>query len=232
MADTERSYLQLLALAVHELRTPAGVVEGYLRMLQHSTEPLTERQRKMIDEAERSSARVLALLSELNEIGKFDAGGIALAREPLDFFALVQETVDGLHEPRLHLSGPSSSPRIIGDVARVKSAIHGILQALLREYPSAAIVAAERRLIADKEGQTVAVLLVGDPSRVQRAYESPQDSFNEGRGGAGLVLPLARRIIEAHGGRVWSPAEPGSGAGEPPVLRGPSAAVVALPVSS
>jgi len=51
----EESYPKLISLAVHELRAPASVVGGYLRMLQRDTEsPLTDRQRQIVDQAEKS----------------------------------------------------------------------------------------------------------------------------------------------------------------------------------
>ena len=65
------SYPQLLSLAVHEFRTPASVVGGYLRMLQRDTEStLSDRQRKMIDEAEKSCARLVAIVAELSDVGE------------------------------------------------------------------------------------------------------------------------------------------------------------------
>ena len=52
-------YARLLSLAVHELRTPASVVGGYLRMLTtFSDPPLDEKQQKMVDEAGKSCASV------------------------------------------------------------------------------------------------------------------------------------------------------------------------------
>ena len=76
------SYTQLLSLAVHEFRTPASVVGGYLRMLQRDADaPLSERQRRMIDEAERSCQRLVALIAELSEIQKLDADLIELAQQ-------------------------------------------------------------------------------------------------------------------------------------------------------
>src|SRR5437899_3493487 len=69
------AYARLLSLAVHELRTPASVVGGYLRMLQRDTDSaLTDRQRKMVDEAEKSCARMVALIAEMSEVSKSDAG--------------------------------------------------------------------------------------------------------------------------------------------------------------
>ena len=80
MSPTNKAqYPELLSLAVHEFRTPASVVGGYLRMLQRDSESFTDRQRKMIDEAEKSCARLVALIAELSDVSKLDAG-IDLAR--------------------------------------------------------------------------------------------------------------------------------------------------------
>ena len=99
MAPTEKPrYPELLSLAVHEFRTPASVVGGYLRMLQRDSESFTERQRKMIDEAEKSCARIVALISELSDVSKLDAGIITLNRQPLDMFALLGEVVKAIVE--------------------------------------------------------------------------------------------------------------------------------------
>src|ERR1700738_2999048 len=90
---------ELLSVAVHECRSPASVVGGYLRMLQRDSDPpLSERQRRMVDEAERSCARLVAIVAELSDIGKLDAGLVTLARQPLDLFSVVGEVAELVHE--------------------------------------------------------------------------------------------------------------------------------------
>src|SRR6202022_3511782 len=89
-SSTTESYPQLLSLAVHEFRTPASVVGGYLRMLQKDQDPpVSERQRRMIDEAEKSCARLVAIVAELSDIGKLDSGVVKLGQQPLDLFSLL-----------------------------------------------------------------------------------------------------------------------------------------------
>src|SRR5437667_210995 len=101
MAPPEKPrYPELLSLAVHEFRTPASVVGGYLRMLQRDSESFSERQRKMIDEAEKSCARLVALIGELSDVSKLDAGIITLNRQPLDLFAVLAEVAGHVQEGR------------------------------------------------------------------------------------------------------------------------------------
>ena len=220
---------QLLSLAVHEFRTPASVVGGYLRMLQRDSDPpLSERQRRMVDEAEKSCARLVAIVAELSEIGKFDSGVIALARRPLDLFSLVAEVAELVHEARdrevvLDVRGSNTGAPVISDAPRLRSAFDAIFRAILREKAGPATVVAERRLDM-RDGGTSAVVIISDAASVQQAYEAEPGPFDDKRGGLGLALPLARRVVEGHGGRLWSPA-----GGDAALARG--TAVIALPLT-
>jgi len=228
------SYPPLLSLAVHEFRTPASVVGGYLRMLQRDGDGLSERHRKMIDEAEKSCARLVGLISELSEIGKLDSGAVTLSRERLDVFALVTEVAEVVQEGRdrevrLEIRGEASA-EIIGDRARLKDAFSAVFRAILREKAGPAVVVAERRR-AVVDGVNSALVVIADEPSVQSAYERGRSAFDERRGGLGLALPLARRVIAGLGGAIWSPADPAtSDDGNDAIARG--SAIVRLPTTS
>ena len=80
---------------------------------------------------------------------------------------------------------------------------------------------AEQRVEARDEN-AAAVVVVADESCVQLAYERDPGPFDDRRGGLGLALPLARRVIEGLGGRVWSPT------GDEALVRG--SAIISLPL--
>jgi signal transduction histidine kinase len=233
MSPFNDSYPQLLSLAVHELRTPASVVGGYLRMLQRDADSsLNERQRKMIEEAEKSCARLVQLVAELSDVSKLDAGLITLARQPLDIFTLVEEVAGSVHEHadrdvRLEVRGDSSGAPLAGDTARLGTAFHSIFRAILREQPAAGVVVAERRLDTSR-GITSAVIVVAQSEHVHAAYSAPAGPFDEKRGGLGLALPIARRVIEAHGGHISSPVAPD----DADTIAGRGAAIITLPLGS
>ena len=93
MGSSDNPYPPLISLAVHEFRTPASIVGGYLRMLHKDQDPpMSERQRRMIDEAEKSCARLVAIVAELSDIGKLDGGSIALAKRPVELFELLEKS--------------------------------------------------------------------------------------------------------------------------------------------
>ena len=75
MPSDRSVFPRALSLAVHELRTPITVASGYLRMLlREQAGPISDKQRKMLEETERSCGRIGALISEMSELGKLEAG--------------------------------------------------------------------------------------------------------------------------------------------------------------
>ena len=225
-----------VSITVHELRGAGSVATGYLGMLKRGIgPPLNDQQLHMLEEIIKSSARMMAIVEELSEIGKFDAGSIKLERKPLDIFSLVGEVAELVHEARdrevhLTLRGNERGAPLSGDAKMLRRAFDAIFRAILREKPGPATVVAERRRVGP-DGRTMAIVIVSDEASVQEAYEREPEPFFEKRGGLGLALPMARRVIEGHGGRLWSPKHVGEDVDPPTdrITRG--SAIVSLPLT-
>ena len=196
---------------------------------------MSERQRRMIDEAEKSCARLVAIVAELSDVGKLDSGAVKFTKQPLDLFPLMEKVAELVHEAidrdvRLTLTGLSDGAHMTGDTTRLRAAFDAIFRAILREKPGPTIVVAERRLVT-LDGQPHAVLIVADQERVQEAYDRDPGPFDDMRGGLGLALPLARRVIEGHGGSLWSPAAvAAAGDQSDPLARG--SVIMSFPLGS
>jgi signal transduction histidine kinase len=211
-SSTERdSFPRTMSLAVHELRTPVTVVCGYIRMvLKEHGGPLTDKQKKMLQEAERSCDRISALVAEMSDLGKLESRELSVARQEIDLNALVAELANDMHEGedrgvRLEVHVPATPIAVIGDRARLSAAITTLLHAALRERGEPGVIVAECTVLDGTPPW--AVLAVGEedalPSLVDAGLGTPPP-FDEYRGGLGLALPVARRVVEALGGAVWS----------------------------
>jgi signal transduction histidine kinase len=196
------------------------VTAGYLRMLlRDQAGPLNEKQRKMIDEADRASARVTALISEMSELGKLEAGEIQIPRVAFDLRSVLTELASTMHEDergiRLDLRAPAPV-MVTGDRTRLAAALKALMHAALRERAEPGVIVVECTTLPDSTPPW-AVVAIGDdaivPSLVEAARGAPPP-FDEWRGGLGLALPVGRRVIEAHGGALWSAADtPRAGSG-------------------
>src|SRR5215212_7160313 len=133
MTSEPRLLPRVISLAVHELRTPVTVVSGYLRMLlREQGGPLTDKQKKMLEEAERSCTRIGALVAEMSEFGKLVGGELALSRQEFDIAALLAELASGMHEGedrgvRLELRGVDHPVPVIGDRTRLAAAVKALI---------------------------------------------------------------------------------------------------------
>lgn len=204
-----------LSLAVHELRTPLAVVSGYLRMLLHEQAgAITDTQRKMLEETGKSCARMGALIAEMSELERLEAGDVTVPSVPFDLAALIVELASGILEGDdrgVRLEVRATRPVMVtGDRTRLGAALMALMHATLRERGEPGVILVECSTLPDTS-QTWVMVTIGDETVTQSlvdAARAPDPPFDEWRGGLGLALPVGRRVIEAHGGAVWS--APGS----------------------
>jgi signal transduction histidine kinase len=212
----EPRWPKLLSLTVHELRSPLTVVAGYIRLLlKDRAGPLADQQRRLLEEAEKSCARLSMLLAEMSELSQLEAGTAPFNRSALDLPSLLADVIGGLPglpdrpvSVELHADAVKA---VNGDAVRLKTALTSILVALRRELVASNRLTVHVEPVADG-GQPSLRITIGEAVRIaQLRTLGPSDltTFDEWRGGNGLGLANARRILDAHGGRVWSAADDG-----------------------
>jgi signal transduction histidine kinase len=220
---------KLLSLTTHEFRTPMTVVAGYIRMLlKERAGPVPDQQRRLLEEAEKSCARLSALLGEVSELSALEGGTATFNRAAVDLNALMSEAISALpdlpdRDVRVEFHTDAASVTVQGDATRLRSALSSVIAALRRELISSDRLCVHQRL-RQNGSERIAWIAVADPDRIEAlasAAESGLTTFDEWRGGCGLSLPVARRIINAHGGTIWSPVEESK-----------AGAVIALPRAS
>jgi signal transduction histidine kinase len=225
-SSEEAKWPRLLSLSVHEFRTPMTVVAGYIRMLlKDRAGPLSDQQRRLLEEAEKSCARLSALLVEMSDLANLEAGTATFNRSAVDLRGVLADAIASLppagdRQVEIALTTGNGQASVRGDPVRLKTAFSSLLYALRRE-----LVATDRLFVKEREGEfrgkPASWVAIGDAEHIGELESATSESlttFDEWRGGCGLSLAIARRIIDGHDGAMWSPGQ-GTKAG----------AVVALP---
>lgn len=175
-------------------------------LLKERAGPLSDPQRKLLEEAEKGCARLTALLSEVSELSNLEGGTAPFNRQSTDLHKALREAVDQLPPlpdrdvpVDLQLDGDSATVR--ADPVRLTQAFSSIIKSLRRELVGdAPLVVRQRRAPAGIE------IHIGDEdtlAALDAEGSAARELFDEWRGGSGLMLPVARRILEAQGGRIW-----------------------------
>jgi signal transduction histidine kinase len=201
---------KLLSLSVHEFRTPLTVVAGYVRMLlKERAGPLNDQQRKLLEETEKSCARLSVLLSEMSELANLEGGTAPISRESADLRGILRTVVEHLpplpdRDIAVTLQTGLGPATIQADAQRLANAVTSVVSALRRE-----LVTSDQLFVREERvnhGSPAHRILIGDQETLDaiesRASELPV--FDEWRGGCGMALAVARRVLNAHGARIWS----------------------------
>jgi signal transduction histidine kinase len=214
-ASGDAKWPRLLALAVHEFRTPISVVSGYIRMvLKDPAASLDERYRRMLQEAEKSCGRLTALVAEMSDLSHLEDQTAPFKTAQIDLPTVLAQAIAALPDSAgrsiaVELTTSTAPITIEGDANRLVRAFTSILWGLGREA-----VGGDQLVVRERggtyKGRPASWIAIAEPAEIDRVTNVPVESmttFDEWRGGCGLSLAIARRTIDRHGGALWSPGE-------------------------
>lgn len=211
LAAEERSRRNLIAAISHDLRTPLTSMRLVTEAL--DDEILEESERKQyVDRLRLNIAAVHALIEDLFELSRLEAGETTWSMHPIDLAMLVGDTIDAMQTDaqakrlRIMCEIPDDLAKVLANPEKLQRVLFNLLQNAIRHTPvgSTVTVVAVRANghvevdVAD-EGPGISD---ADRATVFDAFVQAGERAARGSGGAGLGLAIARAIIEAHGGRT------------------------------
>jgi two-component system sensor histidine kinase/response regulator len=227
LADRRKS--NFLASVSHELRTPLNAIIGFSTVLLDDLDgPLTPPQREDVYSINRNGRFLLHLINELLDLAKIEAGRLDLEATPVDLRKLIVETVDTVQgvlratAVRLAYRLPPALPPVFADADRVRQVLLNLLSNAVKftEHGTITVFAAPIEEVGEdgRIGRFV-VVRVADTG-VGIPPERHADVFQEfvqihgarsRVAGTGLGLAIARKLVEAHHGRIWLESAVGAG---------------------
>ena len=208
--EVERIKADLIAAIGHELRTPLTVVRGGVRTLAKRGLSITEDAlATTVDAMTRNVARLERLIEDLLFVSAVSDGKHALQRVDADLAPLIDEHAGD----RVTVERPSGSLFVSIDVGHVRRALGHLVDNALKHTDGAVEVSLEVR---DDEVEIAVVdhgpgIFSGDLPHLFSRFRQLDNTSTRSVDGAGLGLYIAKRIVEAHGGRIAVASRLGQG---------------------
>lgn len=240
LQDVNRQKTLFLASAAHELKTPLAVMKGYYDLLlSNSLGKLTEKQRETISESKESCERLIRLVSMFLNYSALESGKLVLHVRRNDLRDCLAEALTRWHEAfqrkgvRLETRLDSRLVPFPFDYQKVLQIVANFLDNALKHTPPGGLVtlsaepffwdrrsgpktpSQEKRRARSSEPNCVRVAVADSGTGV--AQEFHQEIFEDfvrvdrSSSGMGLGLAIAKRLVQAHRGKIWVESEAGFG---------------------
>jgi phosphoserine phosphatase RsbU/P len=218
--EIERLRSDLLSTVSHELRTPLTLIRTSVGLLL-DTDPDPIMRERLLRNIKQSADRMQVLVTDMLDLVRLRSGKAKMAMQYLDVQDLVEEAGMLMRplldekQQRVETSLPSHSLRIMGDRRRLEQVLLNLLSNANKFTPTGSTV----RVSVTDEGDEVTLSVADEgpgisPEGQERLFEqfyTDRTSSPSHNIGVGLGLPIAKGIVEAHGGRIWVESEVGRG---------------------
>jgi signal transduction histidine kinase len=209
-----------LATMSHELRTPLNAIIGFSEVLHEQMfGELNERQLAYVEDVLEAGKHLLSLINDVLDLAKIEAGRMELDLSQVGLADLLRSAVS-MHSERagrggiaLALTTEPAEISINADERRVRQIVFNLLSNAIKFTPGGGRV--DVSALAEDGRVEIAVTDTGpgiSSDDIEAIFEEfEQTTDGKKAEGTGLGLPLSRKLVELHGGRLWVESEVGRG---------------------
>ena len=220
----EKTLADFTAMVVHDLRSPLSNVVSIAESLQDGLfGQVNEQQNKWLWKIETNCKSLIEHVSDFLDLSKIEAGHIELVNKPVDLKALIQEILveHSIQADKRQISLRNKIdrelPTIWLDPRRVNQVLSNLLNNALKFSDDGGdIEVGAGRGSGNEINVWVKDAGIGIDSdeigQIFEKYRQVSSGRNSGHKGTGLGLVICKKIVEAHGGRIWAESQKGKGA--------------------
>jgi PAS domain S-box-containing protein len=213
---------QFISILSHELRTPINAITGFGSILDDELAgPLTPKQHDYLRKILTGADTLLALVNDLLDLSRIQAGRFHLSPQPFDFSQLVADKLESLQPlaQQRHLTlvneVPADLPTLVGDAQRIGQVLINLVTNGIKFTPSGGTVRVRACLDGASLRCEVTDTGIGiDPrdfDKLFKPFTQVDMSSTRQAGGTGLGLTISKSLVEAHHGQIGVHSERGQG---------------------
>ena len=228
-----RATTEFLTNMSHELRTPLTAIIGFSEIIaSESFGPVGQpKYREFADDILHSGRHLLDVINDMLDIAKLQSGTAELRLQRVPSRTIVDAAVRIVRKKaeqagiNLELVIPGDLPIIQADHLRLRQVLLNLLSNAIKFTPAGgkvSVIAVQREAeLAITVRDTGIGMAPGDIPRALQPFVQVDNSLARRHGGTGLGLPLSKRFVDLHGGRLDIHSEPGKGTSVTIVLPAP-----------
>jgi two-component system, OmpR family, phosphate regulon sensor histidine kinase PhoR len=203
-----------VSIVSHDLRTPLTVIRGYVGLLPRAG-PLNDQQRDFVARIDSSMTSIVALISDLLDIGRIEAG-VDWEMQPTALTTIVADAVQELQAAAVlkhHalIGAVDDLPRVPGNARRLRQVVDNLVTNALKYTPDGGQIVVTAR----EDGDFVLLqvrdsglgMALDDQRHIFDKFYRVQSEATDYIPGSGLGLSIVKAIVEKHNGRVWVESE-------------------------
>jgi len=218
LRELDRLKSEFVMTASHELRTPLTSLNMAVNLLRESAgTKLTDRGKALLEACHEDVQRLRALVNDLLDLSKIEAGKLELAFEPVQPRSLGDQALSVIKAQadskgvELTLGVPEDLPAVTADPHKIVWVLVNLLANAVRYTKAGGHIS----LQGERVGNQVQLAVTDDGEGIPFALQPRVfDKFVQGKssdGGSGLGLAICREIVRAHRGVIWLDSIPGKG---------------------
>jgi len=218
--NASRLQQDIMAALSHEMRTPLASIKGYASaLLLDEVQWDADTERDYLGIILEESEKLSELVADLLDAVLMDTGRLKIEKEPTLLARLAENVVDEMashgDKHRFMVSFPPGYPVVDADSGRIRRVLFILVDNAVKYSPKGGLV-----VVRGEAGEDEVIVSVADqgqgiaPEHLNRLFERFfRVKYVSGQHvvGSGLGLPIARNIVEGHGGRIWAESKLGEG---------------------
>ncbi len=217
-----RNKSEFISAVSHELRTPLTSIKGYAALLIAGTiGEIPDKVKERLEKINKHSDNLVKLINDLLDISRIEFGKTEMKLTPHTISPII-ENVQDLLTPQLKDKNiqfiknlPTFCPSVPTDLSQIERVFINLISNAIKFTPSGGKITVSAAVESDKITFAVKDTGIGiskdDIHQLFNEFYRIENEINQNVKGTGLGLALCKKIIEAHGGRIWVESEPVQG---------------------